>query len=45
MHIRACCRKLHTATETTVMGEANGINVKPVSQIVFFNKYMKIGKY
>jgi hypothetical protein len=43
MRIKVCCRKLDIATETTIMGESNGINVKPVSQIVFFNKFMKIG--
>jgi len=32
------CRKLNRVTETTNMGESNVINLKPVSQILFFNK-------
>jgi hypothetical protein len=36
MHTMQCCRKLHIATETTVMEESNGIHGKPVSPIVFF---------
>jgi hypothetical protein len=27
------------------MGESNGINLKPIPPILFFNKLMKIGKY
>jgi hypothetical protein len=30
------CRKLYSITETTIMDECNGTNVKPVSPIVFF---------
>jgi hypothetical protein len=30
------CRKLNCVTETTIMDECNGTNVKPVSPIVSF---------
>jgi hypothetical protein len=40
-----CSRKRHIATETTVMEESNGIHGKPVSPIVFFKGFMKVGKY
>ena len=29
------CRKLNSVTETTIMDECNGTNVKPASPIVF----------
>jgi hypothetical protein len=45
MHIKECCMKWHIASETTVMEESNGINGKPVPEIVFFNEFMKVRKY
>jgi hypothetical protein len=45
MHTAERRTKRHIATETTVMEESNGINGKPVPPIVFFNEFMKVGKY
>ena len=39
------CRKLKSDTQTTIMDECNGTNVKPVSPLDFFDERMKIGKY